>query len=142
MPIIDVGLALGNLLILNLWAFPMSIGEGWALAGRKKAKEQPKTESSGSPEVTEAPGQPPETIDDESPAKAGDWTAYLGRLASWVHKIPRFTAGLVGGGCLTAVVVVIGAGAFALYYLLSGQPAKVSQIVPRFAYWLPSHYLA
>jgi hypothetical protein len=59
--------------------------------------------------------------------------------------MPRFenivishnTAGLVGGGCLTAAMVVIGASAFVLYYLLSGQPAKVSQIVPRFAYWLP-----
>jgi len=27
-----VGLVLGNLLILSLWSFPMSIGEGWALS--------------------------------------------------------------------------------------------------------------
>ena len=43
----------------------------------------------------------------------------------------------MAGGCLTAVVVVLGAVAFALYYLFSGQPEQVSQILPRFAYWLP-----
>ena len=35
------------------------------------------------------------------------------------------------------VVVILGAFAFALYYLLSGQPEKVSEIIPRFAYWFP-----
>ena len=29
---VKVGLILGNLLILSLWSFPMSIGEGWALS--------------------------------------------------------------------------------------------------------------
>jgi EamA domain-containing membrane protein RarD len=54
-----------------------------------------------------------------------------------VQKLPRVPAGLVAGGCLMAVVVVIGAAAFALYYLFSDQPETVSQIVPRFAYWFP-----
>ena len=35
------------------------------------------------------------------------------------------------------VVVVVGAIAFALYYLFSGQPERVSEIIPRFAYWFP-----
>ena len=43
----------------------------------------------------------------------------------------------MAGACLTAVVVLLGAVAFALYYHFSGQPEKVSQILPRFAYWLP-----
>ena len=84
---VKVGLILGNLLILCLWSFPMSIGQGWAIADLKKAKKRP--------------------------------------------------TGLVAGGCLMAVVVVVGAGAFALYYLFSDQPETVSQIVPRFAYWFP-----
>ena len=88
---VEVGLILGNLLILSLWSFPMSIGEGWVLADPTKVKKQPK----------------------------------------------GVAASLVAGGCLMATVVVVGAVAFVLYYLFSGQPEKVSQIVPRFAYWFP-----
>ncbi len=88
-----VGLVLGNLLILSLWSFPMSIGEGWALS---------------------VPTPP-----------------------HWIKKSHRVAAGLVAGGCLMAIAVVLGAVAFALYYLFSGQPEKVSQILPRFAYWFP-----
>ena len=87
---IDVGLILGNFLILCLYSFPMSIGEGWALSSPMKAKKQ-----------------------------------------------PSVVVGLVGGGCLMTGAVVAGAIAFALYYLFSDQPEKVSQIVPRFAYWFP-----
>jgi hypothetical protein len=36
---------LGNLLILALYGFPMSISEAWAWADPTKAKKQPKTES-------------------------------------------------------------------------------------------------
>ncbi len=86
-----VGLILGNLLILSLYSFPMSIGEGWALADPTKAKKQSR----------------------------------------------GVAASLVAGGCLMAIVVVVGAVAFALYYFISGQPETVSQIVPRFAYWFP-----
>jgi hypothetical protein len=88
-----VGLILGNLLILSLWSFPMSIGEGWAFGDLK----------------------PPR----------------------WVKKPHRVAVGLVAGGCLMAVVVVVGVVAFALYYLFSGQPETVNQILPRFAYWFP-----
>jgi hypothetical protein len=90
---VNVGLILGNLLILSLYSFPMSIGEGWAVS---------------------VPTPP-----------------------RWVKKPHRVATGLVAGGCLMAVVVVVGAAAFALYYLFSDQPEKVSQILPRFAYWFP-----
>jgi hypothetical protein len=40
----NVGIILGNLLILCLYSFPMSIGEGWALSDLKKAKKRPRTE--------------------------------------------------------------------------------------------------
>ena len=39
------------------------------------------------------------------------------------------------------VVVAIGAAAFALYYIFSSQPEKVSQTIPRFAYWFPFAFL-
>jgi hypothetical protein len=41
-----------------------------------------------------------------------------------VRKPQGITAGLKAGSCLTAVVVVVGAAAFALYYLLGGQPER------------------
>ena len=40
-----------------------------------------------------------------------------------------------------ATVVVVGAVAFALYYLFSDQPENVSQIIPRFTYWFPFAFL-
>ncbi len=92
---IDVGLILGNFLILCLYSFPMSFGEDWALSNPIKAEKH------------------------------------------WGHKLPSVVVGLVGGGCLMVGAVVAGAVAFALYYLFSDQPEKVSQILPRFAYWFP-----
>lgn len=126
----SIGLILSNLLILNLWAFPLSIGEGWVLADPKFAKKRPEAESSGSPDTTETPGS-------EEAAPGDDWAALVGRLPGWVRKPQGIAAGLKAGGCLTAAVVVVGAAAFALYYLFSGQPERIGQVMPRFAYWLP-----
>ena len=61
-----IGLILGNLLILSLYAFPMSIGEEWALA-------DPKKEPSDSLEAVETTGN-------EAPAAVDEWTALLERL--------------------------------------------------------------
>lgn len=132
-----VGLILGNLLILSLYGFPLSIAEGWALADPTKAKKQPKTESPELLEAVETSGKPTPTIGGEVPASSDDWTALLEHLPHWVRKPQGVPARLVAGGCLTVVVVVAGAAAFALYYQFSGQPERVSQILPRFAYWLP-----
>jgi hypothetical protein len=88
-----VGLILGNLLILSLWSFPMSLGEGWALS---------------------VPTPP-----------------------RWAKKPHRVAVSIVAGICLMAAAVVVGAVAFALYYFFRDQPEKISQIVPRFAYWFP-----
>ena len=132
-----VGQILGDILILALYGFPLSIAEGWALARPTKAKKQPATELSESLEAVETPAKPTPTSGDEAPVSGNDWTASTGRLADWGPKLQGVPGGLVAGGCLTAVVVVVGAMAFALYYLLSSQPEKVSQILPRFAYWLP-----
>ncbi len=132
-----VGQILGDLLILSLYGFPLSIAEGWVLADPTKTKKQPKTESSESLEATETPDKPPRKIHDKAPASSDDWATWLERLADWGSRLQGVPGGLVAGGCLTAAVVVVGAAAFALYFLVSGQPEKVSQIVPRFAYWLP-----
>lgn len=132
-----VGLILGNLLILALYGFPMSIGEGWALADPMKAEKQRKTESSEVLEALETPDKPALTIGSEAPDSVDDWTALLERLPHWVRSPRGVPAGVVAGVCLTAVVALLGANAFAVYYHFSGQPEKISQILPRFAYWLP-----
>ena len=108
-------LILGNLLILSLYAFPMSFAEEWSFGDPRKAKER----------ASEAP----ETV--------GDWITWSDRLPQWAQRLPRVTAGLAAGGFLMVVVVVIGAIAFALYYNISDQPERVSEIIPRFAYWFP-----
>lgn len=132
-----IGQILGDILILALYGFPLSIAEGWAFADPTKAREQPRTELSESPEAAEAPAKPAPTSGDEVPASVDSRTALAVRLPHWVRSPRGVPAGLVAGGCLTVVVVLLGAVAFALYYHFSGQPEKVSQILPRFAYWLP-----
>ena len=132
-----VGQILGDILILALYGFPLSIAEGWAFADPTKAREQPKTELSESPEAVETPAKPAPTSGDEAPASGDNWTASFGRLSDLGPRLRGVPGGLVAGGCLTVAVVVVGAVAFALYYHFSGQPEKVSQILPRFAYWLP-----
>jgi hypothetical protein len=126
-----VGQILRDVLILSLYGFPLSIAEGWVLADPTKAEKQPKTERS------ESPGDVASTTGDEAPAPADDWAAFVERLPRWLQKPQRGAAALVAGGCLTIAVVLAGAGAFALYYHLSGHPEEVSQVLPRFAYWLP-----
>jgi hypothetical protein len=125
-----VGLILGNFLILCLYSFPMSYAENWAFAVPKKVSQHPKKES---PELDVDTGKP----SDEASASADEWTKLSKRLPQWTHKYPRAWVGLATGGCLMVTVVIIGAAAFALYYLFRDQPEKVSQIVPRFAYWFP-----
>jgi hypothetical protein len=114
-----VGFILGNILILSLYAFPMSYAENWALPDPKKAKRQPET-----------PG-------DESPASADEWEKLSKHLPQWAQEYSRAKAGLAAGGCLMVAVVIVGAMAFALYYSISGQPERVSEIIPRFAYLFP-----
>jgi hypothetical protein len=107
---------LGDILILSLYGFPLSIAEGWALAHLTEARQQPAK---------------------EAPAPTDDWTAWLECLPRWLREPHRVGRGLVAGGCLTVVVLVVGAAALALFYHSSGQPEQVSQVLPRFAYWLP-----
>ena len=121
---------IGDILILALYGFPLSIAEGWVFADPTEAEKQPETESSEALEAGEPLARP-------GPTNGDDGTASLGRLADWGPRLRGIPGGLVAGGCLTVVVVVLGAVAFALYYHLSGQPEKVSQILPGFAYWLP-----
>lgn len=121
---------LGNLLILSFYAFPMSYAINWAYGDPKKTNKQPKKEPSESDVAIE-------TSVDEGPPSVDEWTRLSERLPQWVQELPRVTAGLASGGCLMVVVVILGAFAFTLYYLLSGQPEKVSEIIPRFAYWFP-----
>jgi len=134
---VEVGLILGNLLILSLYAFPMSFAISWAFGDPRKTKKRPKKESTESLETTETTGEPAQTIGEETPASIDDGTTSFERLPHWAQKLPRAAVGLGAGGCLMAVVVVVGAAAFALYYFFSGQPEQVSQIIPRFAYWFP-----
>jgi hypothetical protein len=126
----NVVFILGNLLILSLYAFPMSYAENWAFGDPKKAMHQSKKQSPELDLDTEMPG-------DEAPASTVEWAKLSKRLPQWTQKYPRAKAGLAAGGCLMVVVVVVGAIAFALYYLISGQPERVSEIIPRFAYWFP-----
>ena len=132
-----IGQILGDILILALYGFPLSIAEGWAFADPTKAREQPKTALSEPPEAVETPAKPVPTSGDKAPASGDGRTALAVRLPPWVRSPRGIPAGLLAGACLTAVVVLLGAVAFALYYHFSGQPEKVSQILPRFAYWLP-----
>jgi hypothetical protein len=69
----SIGLTLGNLIILNLWAFPLSIGEGWVLADPKFAKKEPKAEPSESLEDAEPSGS-------KAAASNDDWAAFAERL--------------------------------------------------------------
>ena len=108
---------LSALIILSLYAFPMSFAETWAFGDPRKAKKQANGDEASDPD--------------------DDWTKLSERLPQWLRKVPRVPAGLAAGGCLMVVVVILGAVAFALYYLLSDQPERISQIVPRFAYWFP-----
>jgi len=126
----SIGQIISDILILALYGFPLSIAEGWTLADPTKAEKQPKTESSEQPEAVATTGN-------DAPASTYDWTALAERLPHWVRRPEGNPAGLLAGACLTAVVVLLGAVAFALYYHFSGQPEKISQILPRFAYWLP-----
>jgi hypothetical protein len=82
-------------------------------------------------------GRPALATGDEAPGSVDDWTALVGRLPHWMRTPRGLPAGLLAGVALTAVVAGVGAAALALYYIFSGQPDKVSQILPRFAYWLP-----
>jgi hypothetical protein len=112
----------------------MSIGEGWILSDLKKAKKRPRTELL---EAIDTPGKSTLTIGNEATASIDVRTTLFERLSLWVKNLPRVTTGFVAGGLLMVVVVVIGAIAFALYYVYSGQPEKVSEIIPRFVYWFP-----
>ena len=132
-----VGIILGNLLILSLYSFPMSFAETWAFGDPRKLERQTKQESSGLPVTEEEPAGAAEKIGVEAAASADDWIAFSDRLTRWSRKLPDVKAGLAAGGCVMVVFVVAGAAAFALYYLFSGQPEQVIQIVPRFAYWFP-----
>jgi len=125
-----VGLIIGNFLILCFYSFPMSYAENWAFGVPKKAKQQPKKES---PEPT----VDTETPSDEVQDSADEWTRLSKRLPKWAQRYPRAAVGLAAGGCLMVAVVILGAAAFALYYLISSQPERISQILPRFAYWFP-----
>jgi hypothetical protein len=128
---------LGNLLILSLYAFPMSFAETWAFGDPRKVKKRPKKESPVSLVATESPAEPTQMIGDEAPDSVDEWTTMSVRLPRWVQRLPRVTAGLLAGGFLMVVVVIVGAAAFALYYRSSGQTEQISQIIPRFAYWFP-----
>ena len=130
----SIGQIVSDIVILALYGFPLSIAEGWALADPARAEKQQKMES---PEVLEAAGKPAPAIGNDAPAASDDWTALVERLPHWVRKPHGVPAGVVAGTCLTVVVVLAGAVGFALYYHFSGQPEKVAQILPRFAYWLP-----
>jgi hypothetical protein len=132
-----VGSILGSLLILSLYAFPMSFAENWAFGDPKKARKRPKKESSELKVITDSHTKPTQENGEEEVANIGDWTTVSKRLPQWVQRVPQVTAGLAAGGCLMIVVVVLGAVAFALYHLLTGQREEVSQILPRFAYWFP-----
>jgi hypothetical protein len=132
-----VGFILGNLLILSLYSFPMSYAEEWAFGDPRNAKKRPKHESPESIVSEEASDKPAQTIGEETPASVVERITSSELLPQWVRNLPRVTAGLAAGGCLMVVVVIVGAVAFALYYLFSGQPENVSQILPRFAYWFP-----
>ena len=133
----SIGQIVSDILILALYGFPLSIAEGWVFSDPTRADKQPKTESSDSPGAAETATKPTSTGDDGAPASGEDWTASFEPLADWGSKLQGVPGGLVAGGCLTVAVIVLGAVAFALYYDFSGQPEKVSQILPRFAYWLP-----
>ena len=131
------GFILGSLLIINLYAFPMSFAEEWAFGDPRKVKKRPKHESPESFVSAEASAKPAQTIGDEAPASLVERITSSEFLPQWMRKLPRVKVGLAAGGCLMIVVVIFGAGAFALYYLFSGQPEKVGEIIPRFAYWFP-----
>ena len=133
-----VALIVGNLLILSLYSFPMSYAENWAISDPKKDKKPRKAEL---PEGRESSGKPARMVSSESPASIDQRKTLYERLSHRALELPRVPAGLAAGGCLMIVVVAIGAVALALYYLFSSQPEKVSQIIPRFAYWFPFAFL-
>jgi hypothetical protein len=132
-----VGVILGNLLILSLYAFPMTYAEAWAFGDPRRAIKQPKKDSSEINTATETPTKPTRTTDEEAPDPKDSRTALSQRLPRRVQELPRAATGLAAGGCLMVGVAIVGAVAFVLYYQFRGQPEKVSEILPRFAYWFP-----
>ena len=133
----SIGQIVSDIVILALYGFPLSIAEGWVLADPTKSETQPEAEPSESLEAVETATKPISTGGDEAPASGEDWTTSFGSLADWGSRLRGVPGGLIAGGCLTVVVVLLGAIAFALYYHFSGQPEKVAHVLPRFAYWLP-----
>ena len=133
----QIGSIFGSLLILSFYSFPMSFAETWAFGDPRKAKKRPKKESPGSSAATERSVEPAEALGDEAPDSADEWSSLAKHLPRWMRTLPRVTAGLLAGGLLMIVVVIAGAIAFAIYYNFSGQPEKISEIIPRFAYWFP-----
>ena len=133
----SIGQIIGDVLILALYGFPLSIAEGWVFADSTKAEKQPATEPSESLDAVGAPAEPSPTSVEKAPSVDDHWAASLGPLADWGPRLRGVPGGLVAGGCLTVATVALGAIAFALYYHFSGQLEKVCQILPRFAYWLP-----
>lgn len=133
----DLGFIFGNLLILSLYAFPMSFAEEWAFGDPRKARKQTKKGLLELTEVTETAAESTHTVSDEATASIDNRTTISQRLPQRVQNLPCVTAGLAAGGCLMVVVVIVGVVAFGLFYLLTDQPDRVSQILPRFAYWFP-----
>ena len=123
---IDVGAVLSSILILSLYAFPMSFAETWAFGEPRKidrrGAEQP--------------------VEDES-SDNGDldfgkvWSGISERLPGRMQNLSRVSAGLTAGGCLMVVVAAAGALVFALFYHFSGRSDMVNQVIPMFAYWFP-----
>lgn len=135
------GLILGNFLILCLYSFPMSFAENWAISDPQKDKKQSKTESSELLAATETPGKTALTSEGEAPTALDDRKTQSVHPSSWLLGLPRVPAGLAAGGFVMIIAVVLGAVGFALFYISSGQPEKVSEIIPRFAYWFPFAFL-
>jgi hypothetical protein len=133
----DLSFIFGSLLILSLYAFHMSFAEEWAFGNPRKARKQSKKGSPEFTEVTEIAAEPTHSVSDEATTSIDNWTTIYQRSPQWVQNLPRVTAGLAAGGCLMVIVVIVGAVAFGLFYLLTDQPDRVSQILPRFAYWFP-----
>ena len=133
----NLEIILGNLLILSLYSFPMSFAENWAFGDPKKGRKRPKMESVELNVSTDSHANPAQENSEEAVASIDDWATVSKRLPRWAQGIPKVKAGLGAGGCLMVLVVIVGAVTFALYYLITGQPELVSQIIPRFAYWFP-----
>lgn len=130
-----VGGFLANLFIVGLYYIALRIGQGIAIGKQfgegswtdrfmRTMQEYAATEGTGAPQAR--------TFRQINEAQMAQQT-----LPDSVQRVQRITGGFLYSGCLLFIFAICGSAAFAAYYFATGNPGQYSQILLRFAYWLP-----